>query len=365
MHRHLQYHLDDGYESIAQIPSLKIEEQVKKYDYVILEDYFRYTKNKPQVFSEPIISAHTGAISMGGYIFNSDLLDTYKNFDSNYNSIKEETTKAIQNFVNSGATIRDLLYRMNSIDPIEREYLNRANKLIIDNDNVNNFTGNYMTATRDDTAIIGLMNHEIYAIVLYLLVASNSKIIIRYKINDVNNLLVSILKRFEKYEIAPNIRFLLLQSLCAHNIDNHRNYGRNSIMKYIKNNKQDNIGTITINNKEFSIAYLILKMYSSNTIMIDEVNSNLCNIPIAMQYLLDNMTLTASFRKLLHNITIIFYQLLLFNFMQRYKEIEIKNPIDRRLWRDREFQSKLLSIIENNDIVSDFSKYLMEVIDSD
>ena len=183
MIKHLQYHLEDGFTSFIDDTENNIH--IDKDDYNLKAG----TQSIPTVFDKA--SSKYSKLSyqinnmcyptkspIDGYLeFNTDLEKLYPNYEKNMESIKDDTDAAIKNFINKGGRIRDLLFRMNSIDPVEREFMNRGNTITAFNENFNNFNMSYRSSCRDDMVTSGLMGHEVEAILLYLLNGSNIRII--------------------------------------------------------------------------------------------------------------------------------------------------------------------------------------------
>lgn len=396
--RHIQYYLEDGFNStiddknsiyhFTANPDVNIKTQSILGD---LTNSYHVTEN---IMTPIMINGDNRNIQ-----FNRNLLRIYSSFESNYETIKRNTTEIIKDFILSNGKIRDLIYRMNTINPIERQMNNRGSNNSINNDNFYNFTTSYRSTGRDDMVTLEIMSHEVESILLYLLIGSNNKIKIKYNIEKIIKFIIELSdaqkvfdKKQEFLSITPNIRYVLLQSL--HNNDRLRydsDFNKSNLKNLINNSKDDTFGIVKINNdKEYSLAYLIISLFISNEVFEDEAYFNLCRLPAynpktvfgnlldmnnnkqVKQNILNKgkglFFIGESFRSLLHNLMVILYQLVLFNFIDymsnKIINYNIKNPIDRKLFNDRDFQ-KFFIILEENyskeEIFEYFNNYLKEL----
>ena len=395
--RHIQYYLEDGFNSIIDDkdsiyhftanPDVNIKTQSILGD---LTNSYHVTEN---IMTPIMIDGDNRNIQ-----FNRNLLRIYPSFESNYETIKRNTTEIIKDFILSNGRIRDLIYRMNTINPIERQMNNRGSNNSVNNDNFYNFTTSYRSTGRDDMVTLGIMSHEVESILLYLLIGSNNKIKIKYNIEKIIKFIIELSdaqkvfdKKQEFLSITPNIRYVLLQSL--HNNDRLRydsDFSKSNLMNLINNSKDDTFGIVKINNKEYSLAYLIISLFISNEVFEDEAYFNLCRLPAynpktvfgnlldmnnnkqVKQNILNKgkglFFIEESFRSLLHNLMVILYQLVLFNFIDymsnKIINYNIKNPIDRKLFNDRDFQKFFIVLEENyskEEIFEYFNNYLKEL----
>ena len=385
MTTHLQYHIKDTIESITDTRDIVKETNLNNGR----DRYSIYNTITPMKFSNELNPD-------SDYIINEEYVKIYKNYRDNLRVIREDTDKAIKDFISSGGRIKDLLYRMNTLDPIDREYNNRAFKLNTLNDNFNNFITNYKSSGKDDMVTIGLMNHEVNSILLYLLIGSGIYINIDYKVNKIMNFIYRTSNLKEIIEVndslslnpSPSYKWFLLQSLYDSSFVNKIpficNLSKSNQTKYEVNKDDDTLGRIYFMNKDIScsLAMLILRLYKHNKLFENESIHNMCRIPVYISTDLLNheyecnyflqpffkFFITEEFRNILHTMTIILHQLLVFSFMEYCnipKDTEIKNVVDRHLYKDREFQ-KLWIIIEEKynqeelfKLFKDFMTYIL------
>ena len=357
MHKHIKYHINDYLTDINDMIRKKAAPTT------IIDLHNIYKQNTKE------------------FVLYNDFITILKN----YNTIKNDVTDIIKNFVDKNGTIRDLIYRMNAISPIEREYRNRAFKVNILTNGFNSNSNADKIIGCDETNNDNIMNHEIEAIVLFLLAGSNNKIKIQFDISTIFKFLSDLYTSKHNYNndellIVPegNIRYLLMRALsCDENFSFSNTFTKNDIKNNIKNKKDNTFGYILYNDKtRRSLSYTIMKLYYDNNLFTETINYNLTRLPTISNYIMEtagiNVVTTESFRKLLYNLFIIYYELLLFNFMSFTMKIEkidnitraidkINNPIDRKLWYDRKFQGYLLYLNErynNNKLFDLFDKYL-------
>ena len=132
--RHIQYYLEDGFNSIIDDkesifhftadPNTNLKVQSIQGD---ITNPYNVTEN---IITPIMIDRNTRNIH-----FNSNLLRIYPSFESNYETIKKNTTQLIKEFILSNGRIRDLIYRMNTMNPIERQLYTRGSNNSINNDN--------------------------------------------------------------------------------------------------------------------------------------------------------------------------------------------------------------------------------------
>lgn len=394
--RHIQYYLEDGFNSIIDDkesifhftadPNTNLKVQSIQGD---ITNPYNVTEN---IITPIMIDRNTRNIQ-----FNSNLLRIYPSFESNYETIKKNTTQLIKEFILSNGRIRDLIYRMNTMNPIERQLYNRGSNNSINNDNFYNFNTSYRSSGRDDMVTLGIMSHEVESILLYLLIGSNNRIKIRYNVEKIINYIIELSnaqKKLDKKEkflsITPNIRYVLLQSLCNDRLSYDSDFSKSNLKNFIDNPNDNTFGIVKINDKEYSLAHLIISLFISNQLFEDEAYYNLCRLPAynpktVFGNLLDMngnkqvkqdiinkgkglFFIGESFRSLLHNLMVILYQLILFNFIDymndKIIDYNIKNPIDKHLFKDREFQRFFIILEENytkEEIFEYFDRYLKEM----
>lgn len=296
---------------------------------------------------------------------NYHLFDTYRNFNREYKRIKNNINYVIANFIKSGGTIRDLLYRMNTISPIEREYMNRANKLHADyNNNNENFVASYKTCAKDDTHIYGVMVHELEAILMFLLHKTGYSINIEYKPCYIMQTIINILKEKESCSIKD-------------------------IILYDTNTNKCDLGTITISKdvkkciidiKEFLLLCyngFMDMIYNNFTSMEYSIFMHIiANSIIKRDYIKfkddgsisynDKLKFFCSehFRKVLYDMTIAIRTDFLLYFIDKYiiislNNMKLSNPIDEALWgKERELQRILLKWEELENDYHTFSEYM-------
>ena len=325
------------------------------------------------------------------FLLNNDNETTLKNYDS----IKSDVTNIIKNFADKNGTIRDLIYRMNAISPIEREYRNRAFKTYMLDNNFSNYNNANKIIGCDETNNDNIMNHEIEAIVMFLLSGSDNKVTLQFDIDSIYNFLYDFYQlknakiQNEIYKITePNIRYLLMRSLSNNDTFPYNSlYDSDSIFDNIHNKKDGTFGFLIYNDKiKKSLSYTIMKLYCNNELFIETINYNLVRLPTIPYHLIErirkDVVFSEQFRKLLYNLFIVYYQLLLFNFMKytisfsntlekkSVDEIDyfinkINNAIDRKLFQDRKFHGYLLYLNEkydNKELFKLFDKYLKEYV---
>ena len=396
MIRHLQYHLGDMYPSnIDDLRGISGNIYINECDggnkYIRIKN-----TSMPDKYFNPIVEDDNGNIK-----FNTELLHSYPTFHKNLASIREETDIAIMKFIQSGGRIRDLLYRINTIEPIERENMNRGNKFVTYNDNFNNHTLNYLTSGMDDMVTAGLMCHELESILLYLLIGSSIKIDINYQVYIILNLIYKLTGikegiEAEDYKINPefSFKYYFLKSLLIFdkNISFNSNIGKDFIRNKIAKCKSDMVYkksgtlTITIDNKDSyksSLALEILRLYINNEFYDNEIEHDMSRLSVCnpRAFLSDiknfNITdllrfsLTEGFRNIMHHSSIILYKLIVFNFMQyllkklNVDKITIRNPIDKALYSNREFQSYWImfeEIYSSKELFKAFEEFVREEI---
>lgn len=411
MIRHLQYYLQDGFSSFIDDA---------EHLYHIDSDDYEWSVNNNRILTGVFDKAkckyysHWGVRNTmcdpldknqkEGLKANEDLETYYPNYKENAQSIKDDTDNGINNFIQNGGRIRDLLYRMNSIDPIEREYMNRGNTLTALNENFNNFDTSFRSSGRDDMVTVGIMGHEIEAILLYLLNGSRIAININYKVHVLLNYIIRItnlckILQSETNQITlaqndlyvPSYKYFLIQSLydssCQNRIDLSSPISKDNIKELIKSNNDSTVGEaqISIDDRlyKISLANIILISFIKNELFEDETIHNLTRLPVFnpcifidytnSKVLKDDfgqMYISESFRKVMHTTSIILHQLLLFNFMDYIKKLtddklSVSNPFDKVLFEDREFQLLWLSIEErysSKELFEIFKEYMKEVI---
>ena len=389
MNTHLQYHIEDKVDNI-------IDDENHKIDYTIFNAraYKYIATNENEIVLTPLVANNydsTDDFENKKVSYNKKFLELYSSYKNNLKVIREDTDDAIKSFINNGGKIKDLLYRMNTMDPIEREFYNRSVGLITFNDNFNNFITNYKNSGKDDMVTTGIMNHEVNAILLYLLSGSNVKIKIDYNPYKLINFIYRTSGIKECIEVnsnfsinpSPSYKWFLLQSLYDSKFINKIPFicdlSKENQSKYIVNGEDDTLGKVYINKDiSFSLAMIILRLYKHNTLFEEESIHNMCRLPVYLSSNIPtnidnlkikdlyNFFMTEEFRKIMHTTSIIFYQLLIFNFMEYLiKELnlfsteiknpidkhltEIKNPIDKHLFENREFQKIWILIEENCD----------------
>ena len=404
MLRHLQYKIQDKYNTLVDDPSTNINID-ESLCYQLNDEFtpnismictkFNSKLDLQDTFVSPV------HFSENKLNFNSTLLDKYPKFKENLQCIKDDTDEAINSFIESGGRIRDLLYRMNTIDPIEREYMNRANQLYTFNDNFYNFTGCYRSSGRDDMVTNGLMYHETQAILLYLLCGSNISIDIKYKVYMLFNYVGRVADVFNCFDsiTVPNYtdenhelfkvvsyKYFLLQSLYDSSVQKRisllEQLSKDTISSFILNSDDVTVGSIYIDDKEYSLANLIFKLYKYNTMFEDEITYNMTRLPAFRPYSLVNIEkpkrydfakfyISESFRKIMHTENIIFNQLLIFSFMSfLYKvnnntDFKLSNKIDDVLFEDRNFQRFWIGaeeIYSSEELFKLFINFIEEVL---
>lgn len=293
-------------------------------------------------------------------------------------------------------SVRDLLYRMNAIDPVERENMNRGFKPIDYYDAPHNYCSAYMSIGRDDTTIHSLMNHEISALMILLLRRNNMSLTVDYNIHRLFLLCYRIAKycdntyrasRFKRRYIAPptyqpSLRYLLLQSM----IDEHYHirmkykyrFDRGRIDQLCKKHHSKNgaFGTIKINDSashSMSLESFIVSNYIGAIYGKDELSYNLNQYLMFNPHRLINTKyayLSEEFRRVLHNTTIVIQQMIMFSFIDYIDSMIDKddgkhvlfNSIDERMFTDRKFQHTILLVNERYNIDQLFRDHIKRLV---
>lgn len=292
-------------------------------------------------------------------------------------------------------TVRDLLYRMNAIDPIERENMNRGFKQIDYYDAPHNYCSAYMSIGRDDTTITSLMNHEISALMLLFLKKNKISLTVDYNINMIFVLCNRICKYYSKaYKIhtkfsveqsyQPSLRYLLLQSIFDAMYQRKLKYGyrfSNEEVKRLCNiplDKVTSFGTIKIQDDSsssitpISIESFILSNYMKSIYGKDELSYNLNVYPMfnpnRLINELDLMFVSEEFRRVVHNTTITLQQIIMFSFIDMIESLindkrrTLSNRIDERMFRNRRFQHSILLANELYDIYELFANHIRKLV---
>lgn len=339
---------------------------------------------------------------------------------SKYEEVKQLIDGAILQYCKSDtSSIRELLYRMNSMDPIEREVCNRGFRVINSWDCPANYNMEWLNVGKDDTSINGLMNHEIDAVLTYLLAKIEKKIVFKFKPIQLTQFLMNYCKRAYnfiqnyRYYITRNqfnwdseelndfqahydcnLRYLMLQSSydvsCSKLLNYAMDFNRKTLMDYI-DEKALNLSVLgEVNGKPLCAE--IFNLYSKlDDFGLDEVTYNLVRNPVIQLDTIVNSVLGSNrskdnikknnlkilinrcqryafgedIRRIFYTLKIVYKQLIMFNFIDYLKwrmeeddlEYRITNPIDDRLWQDRDFQYTLIMAESYYDIVKQFKKF--------
>ena len=190
------------------------------------------------------------------------------------------------------------------------------------------------------------MNHEIYAIFLYLLHKSGYKIDITYNITKFTERLIQLLKiKSKDYSIEELLSYNDIAKIKIEKDNKIKHYSLTYVISRLNNNNFephlpviDNIYTKTL--KQLAIRKDSIKFDKDSNVNENEL----------MKFIFG-----PTFRKLIYNITILTYQSFFFYYLfQVYKILNIENknklnnPIDDRLWNDRTIQKALLCYDELN-----------------
>ena len=296
-------------------------------------------------------------------------------------------------------TIRDMLYRMNTVDPIERENINRGFKQSLFTEAPHNYNSEYLSVGRDDTTIPALMNHEIVSILMYLLRKNNFNLSMRYNLHRLFLMCLKIstssIKRNNRKNLLlhnePSLRYLLLQSIYdetfRYKLKYNNRYSNDDIKKmamYMKD-KIGAFGSLSISpDITISIDSFVLSRYNKIKYGRREISYNLNQYPmfhgIKWIYKTDHykhykaptqygyLFVDESFRRVFKNTTVVIQQLLMFGFIDylvqllQYNndDMVLSNPIDEKLWRNRFFQHTLLLAESKYNIVKCFREYLVK-----
>lgn len=292
--------------------------------------------------------------------------------------------------------VRDLLYRMNAIDPVERENMNRGFKQVDYYDAPHNYCSAYMSIGRDDTTIHSLMNHEISALMILLLRRNNMSLTVDYNIHRLFLLCYRIAKycddnyiesRFRWRYIAspvyqPSLRYLLLQSMIDESFHIKMKYkyriDRERIdqlcSKY--HSKNGAFGSLKINDTvsgSISLESFIVSNYINALYGKDELSYNLNQYMMFNPHRLISIKyafVSEEFRRVLHNTTIVIQQLIMFSFIDYIDSMidrdggkrTLFNSIDDRMFRDRRFQYTILLANEQYNIDQLFKDHIKRLV---